>query len=220
MCGIELFDEVSPIVAGTSRGPRADIAVSLPDEIAGRPDETGVPAPEADMEPPAEAGEGYRLPGEVPPPNSGDFDGEQEGERSSANTDHPAARPFSEKAVEQARVLRLQAGLSARELAEACEQAAAKLGADHTLTRGKLAKLESGVMNNLGLDECMVLARALGVPPAALLGETWGEQEARSRAEERTRLLHEELGRITTTLAQAGKDLERALQESSPSEEM
>jgi tetratricopeptide (TPR) repeat protein/transcriptional regulator with XRE-family HTH domain len=62
------------------------------------------------------------------------------------------------------RDLRVQRRWSARRLAEEC----ARVGAT-SLTRGTIAKIESGVRKHVTADELAVLSRVLGVSPSALL---------------------------------------------------
>jgi transcriptional regulator with XRE-family HTH domain len=79
----------------------------------------------------------------------------------------------------QVRTLRAQRGLSARRLADLCQD----LG-QPSLTRGTIAKIESGVRGAVTFDEAVTLARALGValsdlvpPVPAAEGES-GPREA------------------------------------------
>jgi transcriptional regulator with XRE-family HTH domain len=61
-------------------------------------------------------------------------------------------------------LLRRRRGWSARRLAEEC----ARIGTP-SLTRGTLAKIESGVRKSVTTEELVALARALGVTPSNLL---------------------------------------------------
>jgi len=63
------------------------------------------------------------------------------------------------------RDLRAQRRWSARQLAEECVRAGVK-----SLTRGTIAKIESGVRKHVTAEELAVLAQVLGVSPSVLLG--------------------------------------------------
>lgn len=65
--------------------------------------------------------------------------------------------------ADRLRELRTQRGWSQQLLAEKCAAAGMP-----SLSRGKIAKIESGARKSIKLEEVAVLAQALGVPPAAL----------------------------------------------------
>lgn len=71
--------------------------------------------------------------------------------------------------AERVRRWRLQRGWTAQQLADECARAGLP-----ALTRSTVAKIESGVRKSVSADEVAVLSRALGVTPAALLGNELG----------------------------------------------
>jgi transcriptional regulator with XRE-family HTH domain len=70
----------------------------------------------------------------------------------------------SRQLARRIRLLRMQRGWSAQQLADAC----AEVGMD-SLTRATIAKIESGTRQSVTADEIVVLARVLRVSPASLL---------------------------------------------------
>lgn len=72
----------------------------------------------------------------------------------------------SHRAAKRLRELRNQQGLSAQALADRCTPTCP------TLTRGTIAKIESGGRQKLSLEELDTLAHALDVHPDALTGTT------------------------------------------------
>src|SRR3954447_1215374 len=72
--------------------------------------------------------------------------------------------PVVRLVAERVRHLRRQRGWSAQQLAEACADAGMK-----TLSRGTIAKIESGVRKSVSAAEVQTLAKVLGVTPTELL---------------------------------------------------
>lgn len=78
---------------------------------------------------------------------------------------HEMQPQLTEEVARRIRQLRLQLGLSARELAEMCASAG-----QPSLTRSTIAKIESGVRDFITIDELDALARALDIQPHDLVG--------------------------------------------------
>jgi len=73
--------------------------------------------------------------------------------------------PVTRRVAQRVRSLRSQRGWSARRLAAECAQAGLP-----ALTRGTIAKIESGVRKSVSAEEVAALARAFGVTPTSLMG--------------------------------------------------
>lgn len=79
--------------------------------------------------------------------------------------------PPSLRAAKRLHELRRQQGLSAQALADRCTPACP------TLTRGTIAKIETGVRQRLTVEELHTLAHALGVQPDDLTASTVPDAE-------------------------------------------
>jgi RNA polymerase sigma factor (sigma-70 family) len=80
--------------------------------------------------------------------------------------------------ADRIRLLRQQRGWSAQRLADACAQTGGT-----SLTRVKIAKIESGIRKSIAADEVANLAQALGTTPAGLIEGDAGSLEHTSGAE-------------------------------------
>jgi|GEM_PF-4985024 len=108
--------------------------------------------------------------------------------------------PYSRKAMDAIRTARDDQGISARQLADMCQMLSLELGVRHTLTRGRVSKLENGLTSGgLTVDEVIIASRALGVSPGALLGDALMRMDEQQAAEE-LRELHARLGAVLRNL--------------------
>lgn len=87
-----------------------------------------------------------------------------------------AETTVTKRVSERVRALRSQRQWSARELAEACANEGMP-----SLSRGAIAKIETGARKSVTADEIAVLARALGVTTETLMSEDMGPEAEWSR---------------------------------------
>jgi transcriptional regulator with XRE-family HTH domain len=103
---------------------------------------------------------------------------------------------YSQRVIGAIRASRKDQGMSARQLAELCEALSEEVGLTHTLSRGRLAKLENGLTTgSMTVDELIVASRALGVSVGVLLGDAIMQSDEQEAAEQ-LRQLHAHLGSV------------------------
>ncbi|QKV72438.1 helix-turn-helix domain-containing protein [Amycolatopsis sp. Hca4] len=113
-----------------------------------------------------------------------------------------ATAPVARLVAERVRQLRRRRNWSAQQLADACADAGMK-----TLTRGTIAKIESGVRKSVSAAEVQVLAKVLGVTPNELLAPGSRQPDRRLSLSESLRPLVDVLEQVPFLQEPAGVSL-------------